>query len=195
MCSRVVKWQPGSTCPSATALKITNYRGAELKTFNSLFLCAESALVGFRDWQPIDRKLAMATSGNGLLVLYPVRISELDEGDGRCNVEYAMYLSRLSRSEDWSYSIVMVHGLNGDHQTTWTKDSVFWPRDLLPLKLPKARVMSFGYAANILLNSSTFSIRDHAMKLLTALRDKREEQDVSLKSIMMKLNILISWVP
>jgi hypothetical protein len=89
----------------------------------------------------------------------------------------------------------MVHGLNGDRQTTWTKDSVFWPRDLLPLKLPKARVMSFGYAANILLNSSTFSIRDHAMKLLTALRDKREEQDVSLKSIMMKLNILISWVP
>jgi hypothetical protein len=42
-----------------------------------------------------------------------------------------------------------------------------------------ARVLTFGYNADFVLNFSTFGIKDHALKLLTSLRDKREEIDVS----------------
>jgi hypothetical protein len=73
----------------------------------------------------------------------------------------------------------MVHGLNGDRIKTWTQDGCFWLRDLLPDKLPGARVMTFGYNADLAMNYSTLGIRDHATVLLSSLRDKREEPEVS----------------
>ena len=76
-------------------------------------------------------------------------------------------------------SIVMVHGLNGNRTTTWTKNGCFWPQDLLPEKIPTGRVLTFGYNADFVGNYSTYGIREHASKLLTSLRDKREEPDVS----------------
>ncbi|KAK4167842.1 hypothetical protein QBC43DRAFT_192522, partial [Cladorrhinum sp. PSN259] len=72
--------------------------------------------------------------------------------------------------------IVFVHGLNGDRLSTWSKDGVFWPLDLLGPIVPHARIMTFGYNADFL-STSTYGIRDHAKKLLTSLRDKREELD------------------
>lgn len=76
------------------------------------------------------------------------------------------------------YSVVFVHGLNGGRVSTWSAGEVFWPRDLLPYKIPTARVMTFGYNADFALNYSTYGIRDHAVQLLTMLRDKREKYDV-----------------
>lgn len=52
-------------------------------------------------------------------------------------------------------SIVFVHGLTGDRVSTWTVkpkndgDSVFWPLDLLPKSISNARIMSFGYDADV----------------------------------------------
>jgi hypothetical protein len=46
-------------------------------------------------------------------------------------------------------SIIAVHGLNGHREKTWThKDGIFWPKDLLPCKIPNARIMIWGYDAN-----------------------------------------------
>lgn len=45
--------------------------------------------------------------------------------------------------------IIFVHGLRGDAETTWAKDSVCWPRDLLLIGLPNARIMTWGYDANV----------------------------------------------
>jgi hypothetical protein len=72
--------------------------------------------------------------------------------------------------------------LNGSRTKTWTKDDCFWPQDLLPDKIPTARVLTFGYNADLALNYSTYGIKDHALKLLTCLRDKREEANVSVLS-------------
>ncbi|RYP53829.1 hypothetical protein DL768_001280 [Monosporascus sp. mg162] len=73
--------------------------------------------------------------------------------------------------------IVMVHGLNGNRTTTWTQNGCLWPRDLLPEKISTARVLTFGYNADLAWNYSTYGIRDHATMLLTSLRDKRDEPD------------------
>ncbi len=66
-------------------------------------------------------------------------------------------------------SIVAVHGLNGHREKTWTaSNGLLWLRDLLPTKIPNARIMTWGYDAN---THSTFPtsvqyINDHATTLV-----------------------------
>jgi hypothetical protein len=76
----------------------------------------------------------------------------------------------------------MVHGLNGHRMKTWTQNECFWPRDLLYPKLLNIRVMTFGYNADLVLNYSISSIKEHATKLLTSLRDEREENQIFQQS-------------
>ena len=46
-------------------------------------------------------------------------------------------------------SIVAIHGLNGHREGTWTADNgTLWLRDLLPLDLPTARILTYGYDAD-----------------------------------------------
>ncbi|OIW33004.1 hypothetical protein CONLIGDRAFT_570241, partial [Coniochaeta ligniaria NRRL 30616] len=73
--------------------------------------------------------------------------------------------------------IVFVHGLNGGRLSTWTMNGVLWPQSLLLPKIPNARILTFGYNADLTMNTSTYGMRDHATKLLSSLRDKREEPD------------------
>jgi hypothetical protein len=77
------------------------------------------------------------------------------------------------------YSLVLVHGLNGDYIESWThqESGVCWPRDLLPEQLPGIRVLSFSYSADIYGNTSIAGIRDNAQNLLSTLRDWREENE------------------
>jgi len=79
------------------------------------------------------------------------------------------------------HSIVAVHGLNGDPVETWThaktKDS--WLKDYLPSDIQNARILSFGYNADIAFGNTTASIKDHAQDLLGSLIDEREKADIS----------------
>jgi hypothetical protein len=79
-----------------------------------------------------------------------------------------------------SRSIVAVHGLGGDAVNSWThpKSKAFWLRDFLPQQIPDARIMTFGYNANIAFGRSTTEIVDHAKSLLAKLVDKRDETEV-----------------
>jgi hypothetical protein len=77
-----------------------------------------------------------------------------------------------------------VHGLNGERWSTWSTEkptdpgNVMWLNDLLPFKLPTARIMTFGYDARLFYNHSTLGIGDHGKALMTQLRDKRSKPEV-----------------
>ena len=83
--------------------------------------------------------------------------------------------------ETLTVDIVAVHGLNGDPTNTWTdaKTKAFWLKDFLHHDLKGARIMTFGYNADIAFGNTTASIKDHAMDLLGCLVDEREDDAVS----------------
>ncbi|KAI5462346.1 hypothetical protein BGZ63DRAFT_383588 [Mariannaea sp. PMI_226] len=72
--------------------------------------------------------------------------------------------------------IILVHGLNGSPDKTWTKNGVFWPRDLLPasLKDVHANILVYGYNADVYSKRNDQSASDnfihqHAQTLITNL--------------------------
>lgn len=46
--------------------------------------------------------------------------------------------------EDAMVDIVFVHGLGGSRYGTWAKDGVLWPRTVLALDFPTARILTVG---------------------------------------------------
>jgi hypothetical protein len=70
---------------------------------------------------------------------------------------------------DCYFSIVFVHGLTGNRETTWTyRERVFWPRDLLADDLKNVRIMTFGYDADIvgiLKTAGSNTLRGHGKSL------------------------------
>ncbi len=53
-------------------------------------------------------------------------------------------------------------------------NGTLWLRDLLPEKMPEARVMTFGYDASFMGSTSTGGVRGNATSLLNKLRDERD---------------------
>ncbi|EGZ69684.1 hypothetical protein NEUTE2DRAFT_132077 [Neurospora tetrasperma FGSC 2509] len=81
--------------------------------------------------------------------------------------------------------IVLVHGLNGHPEKTWTAaNSVFWPTDLLPasleLKNQHANVLVYGYNADVYSRGtntpSNNFIHQHAQSLVTSLTSFRKSE-------------------
>jgi hypothetical protein len=80
------------------------------------------------------------------------------------------------------FSIVAIHGLDGHLKNSWTADNgTFWLRDLLPEKVPHARILTYGYDAythgrDQLANES---VHDLAKDLLSSLATERRISNVS----------------
>lgn len=76
------------------------------------------------------------------------------------------------------YSIIFVHGITGHRERTWAAyGSRPWPETLLPTAIPQARILSFGYDADVVGWRPRLSgnrIGDHAKNLLSALAAHRE---------------------
>ena len=74
------------------------------------------------------------------------------------------------------HSICFVHGLAGGRVSTWKQGKVFWPYNLLARDIPDARIITWGYDADIahfLSPTSTNRVKDHAKGLSNALNGLR----------------------
>ncbi|CAG8890058.1 unnamed protein product [Penicillium egyptiacum] len=89
---------------------------------------------------------------------------------------------------DATIDICFIHGLTGNRNSTWTAQGQFtpWPKTLLPPKLPRARILTYGYDAYILQKSGASSNRliDHAMNLLNDLTVERASCDASSRPLI-----------
>jgi hypothetical protein len=80
------------------------------------------------------------------------------------------------------FSIVAVHGLGGHPMRTWTHASTgkLWLQDFLPLAIPNARIMTFGYDAKVVNSRSIIGMMENANSLLTHLCNHRNSPDLEV---------------
>ena len=78
-------------------------------------------------------------------------------------------LTEVYNSVDARVDIVLLHGLNGHPWRTWTskENGAFWPSQLLQpfIKEERARVLVYGYDADIALPNALSSLRDDEKNL------------------------------
>jgi hypothetical protein len=88
----------------------------------------------------------------------------------------------LAYAKCYFLSIFFVHGLMGDLRNTWQKNDILWPKDLLGTKLPKARIITYGYDADVVhlfSRTSKNTIFNHSQSLVKAVhRMKRSPSEV-----------------
>ncbi|MCJ1270174.1 hypothetical protein MMC22_010070 [Lobaria immixta] len=92
------------------------------------------------------------------------------------------FLRVLVSPENPDVDIIAVHGLNPTNtefhaEATWTVQDKLWLRDFLPPQLPAARVLLFGYNANVAFETSIAGVREQAMNLLNRIASKRDDDE------------------
>ena len=88
--------------------------------------------------------------------------------------------------------VVLVHGLSGHPQKTWTskKTGVFWPSQLLPQQTEQSRlrVLTYGYDADPASTSgqgaSNDMIHDHSERLVAELDAKRRDEGAAERPLI-----------
>ncbi|KAB5515683.1 Alpha/Beta hydrolase protein, partial [Coniochaeta sp. 2T2.1] len=84
--------------------------------------------------------------------------------------------------------ICFVHGLTGNRDSTWTAHGQQkpWPKTLLPLRLPRARLLTYGYDAYVVRKSAASANRlvDRAANLLTDLTNERASHNASSRRLV-----------
>lgn len=79
-----------------------------------------------------------------------------------------------SEDGEKTVDVVAVHGLQGDAYETWEHENgSLWLRDFLPVDVPFARIMTFGYDSTVAFSRSVAKIEDKALELLNRLSRKR----------------------
>ncbi|KAG8815662.1 hypothetical protein FRC17_000630, partial [Serendipita sp. 399] len=73
--------------------------------------------------------------------------------------------------------IVAIHGLDGHREDSWTADNgTMWLRDLLPIDIPNARILTYGYDADTRSfgHTSTQTVLRHAREFAECLWQQRK---------------------
>jgi hypothetical protein len=94
-------------------------------------------------------------------------------------VELGLRLEKQFSTFSNSFSIIAVHGLQGDAYETWADGSKIWLRDFLPSQVPSARIMSYGYDSIVAFSKSISGIDEFAADLLARVCCKRNSAQVT----------------
>ena len=96
-------------------------------------------------------------------------------------VDGAYGLKVLVEGLNPSVDVVAVHGLNGHREKTWTADNgKLWLRDLLPSRLSRARILTYGYDSRTRSSEPLThqTLYGHATNFASALASYREATEV-----------------
>ena len=106
----------------------------------------------------------------------------LSSGEGIITAEYWIPPRSLRDPRSLPIrSVVFVHGLRGDRIKSWSRDDVCWPRDLLAEDLKQARIITYGYDADVThafkqsSHASIFGIGQSFLRDISRLRRSAEE--------------------
>ena len=91
----------------------------------------------------------------------------------------------LHCSDDVLVDICFIHGVRGGNVSTWIWEKMCWPRDLLPIDILDARIISYGYDVSIIdFWAPVFenSVEKHAENLVAVLVGDRSKQTGVLPS-------------
>ncbi|OJD27088.1 hypothetical protein ACJ73_01528 [Blastomyces percursus] len=80
--------------------------------------------------------------------------------------------------------VVAIHGLNGGSMSTWSRNDKLWLRDFLPSTFPSARIMTFGYNANLFADCASGRITDFANNLIAMLAAERQKPTEKQRPIL-----------
>jgi hypothetical protein len=102
--------------------------------------------------------------------------------DVTTKAEYALPYSSFIMHPLIINSVLFVHGLSGHAIGSWTSSNgKCWPRDFLGNDLTGVRIISFGYEAKLILDTSTSQLSDFGQQLLGELFTLRETVEVCLE--------------
>ncbi|RMJ26426.1 hypothetical protein PHISP_02698 [Aspergillus sp. HF37] len=94
-------------------------------------------------------------------------------------VEVQSFLHTLIPGDDPNIDIIAIHGLNPKNKSrvaerSWEADDKLWLRDFLPRRLPRARILLFGYNSRVGKQSSAAGVREQAQTLLNKIWLERQ---------------------
>ena len=102
-------------------------------------------------------------------------------------------VSEPSTPSNAGVDLIFLHGITGNAHTTWLhkQSGVHWPRDLLHIDIKNARIMVWGYDADVASfwgNAVHNRLREHAKNLMGDLARQREDTD-SVRHVLPWLSI------
>lgn len=118
----------------------------------------------------------------------PALHAATDSGDKATSPSFPAGVQVLHDCLNAAVDVCFVHGLSGDRESTWTArgQSGPWPKTLLPLKLGRARILTYGYDAYVVRKAVAGRNRllDHATNLLHDLATDRDLNNASSRPLI-----------
>ncbi|KAJ2993782.1 hypothetical protein NUW58_g1738 [Xylaria curta] len=124
-----------------------------------------------------EREITVPLSTNNGELIEAIRDEEPRTPSATGSRQGAVFTSKETRGlqvlkepeEPDDIEVIFIHGLTGDSHRTWLHPSgVYWPTDLLPEDIVGARILSFGYDADVTKIGAVGqgSLRNHASTLV-----------------------------
>ncbi|KAJ3527073.1 hypothetical protein NM688_g8176 [Phlebia brevispora] len=140
----------------------------------------KTAVISFQDNTAMQKALKLSAS-------------ERELRDKQMDLDYR-FDGFTTLSEGRDLDIVVLHGLNGHAFATWEDidqtDRFMWLRDCLPEHFPHARVLTYGYNANVLSDVSTGRLRSYAETFLENLKYERSSEAHRDRPLMLMAHYL-----